>query len=1477
MQFRVAAHDEIETKDIELQRGVPLKNEDGIQHWADNNDAERHTGLETEWRIRPGELQSIRQLQQLKTHQGELQYQANQGLAKAVSPTKKMVIDTGAGKKLRATLDLAPEPINYLKLRRTEQSKRATIRNRGAIASVIAQEIIAPVPAPPRVAAATSSRTRQKFRMPCPSPPKLAVAAMPVLQNDFNGRIDADPIDATIQSLAREQHRMRLEAYQEDTKVHALLTNIRSSSLASVYKFTPLFKLYARRQIRSRWQVWRQYVVWHQEEQRRLEALTPFAVHIQRVFRFRSQRWARRRRNLDALYAQWEAARTVQRCVRRWLRRREHLLKLTVMHAAKLQAAWRGRTTRKQVKRDLQAQLRMLLSSISPTGNLHRLHEIARGDRALAAKLNAMLILVTETHVAVEVSRGQQRAPRYAAIAARNAARPVDATRRQLFHAVHELRQLVAKREHELQAAKERFLEAKRARRALKREAQEIVMKNELARTTERLSQAREREAMHRAEMEAREFVRALRTIEEDMRIRHVLKRRRREQEENALMLIEEYQMRYVVAEIQRRELEARDRSLEVYKREAFLQERAQQQLREMEAIIQTNTVKNIEMERQRLLAREEEKAYWASLSKAAKTQAQERLRRREREEEEMRWRIEAEVDAERAKLREIERQKQALRRQKHEEMNREQNEREQMERADKSSRRWHFTQKKYATAIQWEAKREKERIKYSLDPLQFAKMEAQKALEERQRRENILMRDEDALSKAVEEKERKEQYFQLCRERKRLRDIDRRCEASETLMMQIEDDMGQENRRALRQAEEYKRTLEQMQQLADQVANKQKDRLEEARNRKLMYDEENRQRRLQQAQLQFDRILEKREREAMEEEDRRAQNLDAMEARLQEKRTREKRNLRMMREDVVTMERQDWEDEGTRLEKLLWSPQERTALRHLVVDYPTFLRLNVEVLIELSGCLKGPPPLDLDYEAVEAHLLMEHTLTEDKVLPKKRKPRRFFYHEFFEEDPIMEEIYRRWKPEPPTTGPGSTNKVTRDRWKRISAHFLGRSWGSEASRKGFALMHSGQYEAASDCLLEAVHSMQYNRFDSPSAPSYQDVPPALLRQLGRCLLRQYELCCQWEYLSKSLFFFQQASSHLVFISNPSFLQEIAFALERNKDYRHAAEILAGIITCFPRYGRLMEVIFRAGIVMFSLKMFRQSREYVLHAMDAAPFGWKPFDIVFLAARIMELEGKSSRRLCAVAYEDAYRKNLRGSLHHVYSTWQDWIKTPETWRDVGDRYFERNEYVLAKDAYMVMRKRQTYKPSELTTKRKAVMAALRRQQSEQEVRTSGFEDTDWMRLGCTFAMLNDRGTTITAINNWLNAGGGYRTRVKERFYSWPLVRWKLLTGKHAPAKVTQWLEDQRRAKAEAEVHSRLEREAKRQEILRHRKERSHLGMLAWEQQEEETQATDGQNAQNDASISTDKAILENSQAEDDGITVIGPSQNEAQE
>lgn len=99
-------------------------------------------------------------------------------------------------------------------------------------------------------------------------------------------------------------------------------------------------------------------------------------------------------------------------------------------------------------------------------------------------------------------------------------------------------------------------------------------------------------------------------------------------------------------------------------------------------------------------------------------------------------------------------------------------------------------------------------------------------------------------------------------------------------------------------------------------------------------------------------------------------------------------------------------------------------------------------------------------------------------------------------------------------------------------------------------------------------------------------------------------------------------------------------------------------------------------------------------------------------------------------------------------------------------------------------------------------------------------------------MLNDRPTAVTAMSNWLTAGGGYRSRVTERFYRWPLVRWKLLTGATVPPKVTQW-----------------------------------LGIQAWEQQEVNTQMSDKPIDQH-AFVTTEEPAAEATVIEEDDTIVV---------
>ncbi|GAB9476098.1 hypothetical protein Gpo141_00013170 [Globisporangium polare] len=1398
--------------------------------------------------LQPGSLLSIKRV---SNNGNGSQSQLKLAPSPATKKTsKKSVSTTTHTKAIQSSgshyQDLTPEPINYIKLRRTEQSKQALLRNRQVV-----QEILTPTLSPThRKDGKKDKQQQQQEQGPIqfyqPQLPGQQNVILDDLKRRFRdkGQVDSAAIATEMQALYREQSKVAAQAKQVSAQLQHLLTDIRND-ISLMCKFTPLFKIYTRHKLTSRWSHWCAYTEWHRLEQQRLEQLVPYAAHIQRVFRRKRSQWQRARERLTTAWSYWQAAIVLQCWMKNWFRAQAQARRRETLYAARLQAAWRSRTVRRQVKKALQDQLRWLLASLTPTGNLHRLHDvITRSQRPeFAQKISHMLSLIAETHVTMDIGGGgkaHQHKPRHAMIAAKHYLQPVEATRKELFHAIHELKCIVAQREQGVATAKQAFLDEQHAKKA-ERELHETKLKHkQLCAIKARIAADNERNAMEKIELETREYVRQVKTAEADMMLRRKLNATRHEQAENTLMVIEEYQTRYQVAESRRRELESKKRLNEVVKRDQFRHDQAQSQLAEFLEIMKNDELKRLECQQKQKEAKVATQEKWAHLSKDERAQALRRLEQRDQQQLMQQRELEAHKLALEVAMSDAKRRKDEQRAMHQAELEQELSERNAMAQEEKLVRRWHFAMRKSSQSSNWLEKREKEKVKYSIDPMHFAKVQLQKEQEERERKESYLMRQEDALGTAVREKERKEQYFQLCRGIKRLRLIDEAKERKERLLMEKEELLAIEKCNALRKAQEYQIQLQRMQELAEKDHRRERDRLLEAKSRKEMHDEELRQLRVQQTLEFLDGVREKHERQNMEEQEKTQRLVDAKRARKDEKRLCAKVNLRMMKEDVESMERQEYEDEGLRLEQLLWSPLEAAAFAHFVSHHCEFLCENVQVLKELMGSesggekMKSPPPFELDYEAVRAHLDHEQELPMDKVPPKKRKPRKFFYHEFFEDDPILTR-----KPLPPlaavTEEEIKAQKVklqARERWKMLGSHFFGHMWRSKAARRGYLQMHNQQYEAACTSLLEAVHGNQQAMISSSSLLPHKPVSAALLRQLSRCYLKLWETRAQRRWLEKSLFFLQQSSAHVLLLTSPSFLQEIAFVLEQMGSYRHAAEVLGGIIQCFPRYARLAQVIFRGAVVMFALQMYHQAREYLLHVLDARPFDWEPSEIQFLVARVLQFEGKLSKKLCAVAYEDAFQKRskLRGAHYQSYPTWNEWIKSADTWRRFGDKCMEKREFVLAKDAYQLMLKRQIEKPAHLVSKRQQV------RQHQGHVRKQINDDEDWLRLARVSAALNDRSRSVLALSRWFETKN-YRERVRERYCAWPLVRWKLL-GLEIPESVVRAREESKRANEDAETQLRQEVEEQRQQVLRKRSYKRRAVMKAWQEEEGGATASD---------------------------------------
>lgn len=859
---------------------VPSKNLHGLKDKAPKSPSNV--------RLQPGVLQSLAR--------------GNQQSSKPRRQHRK----TGQGAP--TPVDLEPEPINYLRLRRTEQSHQALLRNQQ-----VAHEILRPSSPPPVLAKKPKERldqrivelqqTAEAIDHDLHSAVDEFFTRTNAKQDQSHARDTAAQFAMHLQKLYREQLTVEQESHRATQQVQQILTQVRNN-ISVLTKFTPLFKIYSRHKLAQRWRRWQAFIEWHRQEMVRLQQLSPYAMQIQRAFRDKREQWRLEREQQELARAQSSATTKIQKCARCWLFRLEMTHRTDERYARRLQAAWRGRCVRKQFKQDLKTWLRTLLTSLSPTGNLHRLHEITRHDPHLAPILNRMLTLAMETHV--HVGKGTAYMPRHASIAAQQAAIPVLATRKELVHAIHELRAIIAEREQRIHATKAVMHEELLAKRIKKQQQAEMAKRSKLVVVQERLAETRELAAMKKAEEETQEYVRMLKTLDTDRMLHERVRLRRREDAENERMVIEEYELRYVLAESRRRRLDEEKRRLEVQKREQFLQDQAKVQLEEALHKMQEDAMKRHQLEQERSLNRAAEQARWAALSAEQQEEARRRQDIKERLQDQENQRFEAERIARETERLETIRRKEAQRNRKHQELVREERERQLMAEAESASRKAYFIAKKESHSTHWQTKRDHEMAKYSLDPLQFENVRAYRQAEEQRRRELFSMRQEDDLAHKIQERERKEEYFQLCRERRRMRLVEQEKERVETNFMGVEDQLERERMLMISKAEGYKRDLARMKELAQSAERKEQRRIREAKERKLMHDEEMEQRRIQQAIDLRDGMHESHERRMMTEEELNQRHVNTLDRAQRDKRIREQRIFRMMKEDVASMRYQE-------------------------------------------------------------------------------------------------------------------------------------------------------------------------------------------------------------------------------------------------------------------------------------------------------------------------------------------------------------------------------------------------------------------------------------------------------------------------------------------------------------------------------------------------------------------------------------------
>ncbi|KDO24002.1 hypothetical protein SPRG_20931 [Saprolegnia parasitica CBS 223.65] len=237
---------------------------------------------------------------------------------------------------------------------------------------------------------------------------------------------------------------------------------------------------------------------------------------------------------------------------------------------------------------------------------------------------------------------------------------------------------------------------------------------------------------------------------------------------------------------------------------------------------------------------------------------------------------------------------------------------------------------------------------------------------------------------------------------------------------------------------------------------------------------------------------------------------------------------------------------------------------------------------------------------------------------------------------------------------------------------------------------------------------------------------------------------------------YTQASKHVEFSMSPSFLIEYAQALYLSGALQHAAEVLATVISSFPTFEQLPRVIFRAAMLLLSLELYDQSKDYLVYLLEAPPPPWTDAELLFIIGRLYTLE--HDMRQASLAFDDAYRRwkvQWASSGRQLqFGSAKLWLTNAGVWRDLAMKALRHREYVLGKDLF------------QQTIKRRVREAQL---DGEDESRRDAWS-LDWFHLAQCHTGLCDKASAAIAVKHWLQQHP-YMDQLLYKCQAWSPSHW----------------------------------------------------------------------------------------------------------
>lgn len=199
-----------------------------------------------------------------------------------------------------------------------------------------------------------------------------------------------------------------------------------------------------------------------------------------------------------------------------------------------------------------------------------------------------------------------------------------------------------------------------------------------------------------------------------------------------------------------------------------------------------------------------------------------------------------------------------------------------------------------------------------------------------------------------------------------------------------------------------------------------------------------------------------------------------------------------------------------------------------------------------------------------------------------------------------------------------------------------------------------------------------------------------MFRLLGESYYRLYKETDNYNYLEMCQEVFSTALKFIINAGNAQLLHKVSMVYYEYGVYSGALQIESTIITRFPTYEFLPNIIFEAAIILKYLKQYRKAIDYLQHLSTKIPYKLDEQDYYMALARTLE---ESNNPKNTRLYKATFENKIRDETRYHYSRWEEWYADEKTWFYYGKSFMKLRYFTLAMDFFLEALKRSD-KPSD---------------------------------------------------------------------------------------------------------------------------------------------------------------------------------------